>query len=225
MLKFKEFSDSELFQILDGLSESEKEVLFENVKLQSIPKNRFIFMPGQPADELYLLVKGVVKISNIYSKEKEFIKSILHPGSIFGDSGLYEVRIRPDFATSMNEEVQFYAIPTAVFKDLLRSHARLSQSFINILGNRLMNTENRLELLMRKDSRSRIIDFLKKEVTTKGRRVGFEMFLKSNYTHQDIANVTGTSRQTVTTVLNDLKKLNLIHFNRHGILIRDMDKM
>ncbi|MDF1867710.1 MAG: helix-turn-helix domain-containing protein [Saprospiraceae bacterium] len=51
------------------------------------------------------------------------------------------------------------------------------------------------------------------------------MLLKHCLTQQDIANITGTSRQTVTSVLNDLKKENLIHFNRRTILIRDVNTL
>jgi CRP-like cAMP-binding protein len=55
--------------------------------------------------------------------------------------------------------------------------------------------------------------------------VGYEMLVKHSLTQQDIANLTGTSRQTVTSVLNDLRKSDLIYFNRKSILIRDMTRL
>ncbi|MBK7698438.1 MAG: winged helix-turn-helix domain-containing protein [Saprospiraceae bacterium] len=55
-----------------------------------------------------------------------------------------------------------------------------------------------------------------------GLPIGHETLLKHEFTQQDIASFTGTSRQTVTTVLNDLKKSNKIHFKRKAILIRDV---
>ena len=73
-----------------------------------------------------------------------------------------------------------------------------------------------------KDARARIIDFLKDNARNQGKQIGYEMLLKHSLTQQDIANFTGTSRQTVTSVLNDLKKSNLIYFKRKSILIRDM---
>jgi len=79
--------------------------------------------------------------------------------------------------------------------------------------------------LIFKDARARIIDFLKDSVEKRGRRVGFEMLVKNTLTQQDIANITGTSRQTVTSVLNNLRKSYLIYFNRKSILIRDMQKL
>jgi CRP/FNR family cyclic AMP-dependent transcriptional regulator len=72
------------------------------------------------------------------------------------------------------------------------------------------------------DARERIIQFLKINAQSFGQAVGFEVLLKHDFTQQDIANFTGTSRQTVTTVMNDLKKRNQIFFKRKSILIRDI---
>ncbi|MEO1623728.1 MAG: Crp/Fnr family transcriptional regulator, partial [Bacteroidota bacterium] len=93
------------------------------------------------------------------------------------------------------------------------------------LGNRLRKAESRLESLIFKDARTRIIDFIKENVASRGRRVGYEMLLRHSLTQQDIANLTGTSRQTVTSVLNELRKMDLIYFNRKSILVRDMGKL
>jgi CRP/FNR family cyclic AMP-dependent transcriptional regulator len=79
--------------------------------------------------------------------------------------------------------------------------------------------------LIFKDARSRIVSFLHEVVAERGRRVGYEMLLKHSLTHQDIANITCTSRQTVTLVLNELRKENLIYFNRGRILVRDMETL
>ena len=74
-----------------------------------------------------------------------------------------------------------------------------------------------------KDARTRIVDFIKEMGEEMGQKVGFETLIKTNLTHQDMANLTGTSRQTVTTVLNELKDKNVINFDRRRILVRDME--
>jgi CRP-like cAMP-binding protein len=60
---------------------------------------------------------------------------------------------------------------------------------------------------------------------TKGQRVGYEWLIRKPVTHQEIANLTATSRQTVTTTLNDLRFKKLLTFNRSRLLIRDLDKL
>lgn len=66
-------------------------------------------------------------------------------------------------------------------------------------------TEDQLESLALNDARERIIQFLRINAQSFGQTIGFEVLLKHDFTQQDIANFTGTSRQTVTTVMNDLK--------------------
>ena len=107
----------------------------------------------------------------------------------------------------------------------MRNNFELCSSIMNLFGSRIMRAENKLDSLIFKDARTRIIEFIKDSVASRGRRVGYEMLLKHSLTHQDIANITCTSRQTVTLVLNDLKKSDLIYFNRGKILVRDIAKL
>ena len=93
------------------------------------------------------------------------------------------------------------------------------------MNTRLSRAEERLSSLVLKDARERIIDFLVETAGREGRKVGYETLVKHQLTQQEIANLTGTSRQTVTSVLNDLRKANLIYFNRNSILIRDLQKL
>ena len=85
--------------------------------------------------------------------------------------------------------------------------------------------ERKIESLVFKDARSRIVEFLHDMAVEKGQKVGFEMMIKNHLTHKDIASLTGTSRQTVTTVMNELREQNLINFDRRRILIRDIEKL
>jgi CRP-like cAMP-binding protein len=66
---------------------------------------------------------------------------------------------------------------------------------------------------------------LKENADSRGRQVGLETMIKHSLTQQDIANLVGASRQTVAAILNELRKSNLIHFNRNTILIRDLEKL
>jgi CRP-like cAMP-binding protein len=132
---------------------------------------------------------------------------------------------RVDFAKSMNSGVEYFTVDKKVFAQLMKSNAEMSSAFMADIGKRLTRAESRLESLIFKDARSRIIDFLKDSLEKRGRQVGFEVMFKHSLTQQDIANLTGTSRQTVTSVLNELKKENLIYFTRKSILVRDVAKL
>jgi len=112
-----------------------------------------------------------------------------------------------------------------MMQDLMLENKSLSLKIFKLIGFRFRKLERRLESLVFKDARTRIVEFIKEMAQERGQKVGFETMVKNQLTHQDIANLTGTSRQTVTTILNDLRDRNLINFDRRKILIRDMDKL
>jgi len=228
MLEVKELETSERSFVIgrvtlfDGMKPEEARLLEEMMELKTFPKYQFVYRQGDSAEYIYILAKGSVKIGNTHSDGREMIKRILHPEAVFGEIGIYSNNDYNNFAFSMNDEVVTYRIDIKDFRHLLRKSQVLNLNVLSMIGNRLASTEKRLESLIFKDARARIIDFLRYNAETRGRQVGYETFFKNSLTQQDIANFTGTSRQTVTSVLNDLRKANLIYFNRSGILIRDM---
>ena len=97
---------------------------------------------------------------------------------------------------------------------MMKTHNGLSAFIMKMMGSRGLEMEQRLESMVFKDSKTRIIEYLIQMVEKKGQRVGYEMLLRRFLTHQEIANITATSRQTVTTVLNALRNRNILTFNR-----------
>lgn len=208
--------------LFDILNPDEKVRMSEMMEYQLTPRYSGIYDQGDKAEAIYLLGRGSVKIGTVNEEGKEMIKHILHPEMIFGEMALVDHSKYRNFAMSLNTEVGTFRISTRNFKRLMQANSQLSFQVLNMIGKRLQRAEDRLESLVFKDARERIIDFLRDNALRRGRKVGFETFFKHSLTQQDIANFTGTSRQTVTSVLNDLRKSNQIYFNRKSILIRDL---
>jgi CRP-like cAMP-binding protein len=185
----------------------------------------FIYQKGMPSDKLFFLLEGVVKIASLADEGREIIKRVLYAPNLFGELGLVGEIERQDFAINISEEASYLILSVDAFKKYINQHLELSMSLVNWMGDRLRKVESRLESMIFKDARERIIDFLKDSAESQGKKIGYELLIKHCLTQQDIANITGTSRQTVTSVLNELKKSNLIHFNRRSILIRDLGKL
>ena len=213
------------FPLFQLLNDDEKRRLESMVEKKVKPKYSYIYLPDEPSDSIYFLAKGTIKIGTHSDDGKEVIKSLIHPTAMFGELGLIGEKTRQDFAQALKEEVTLYVLKVEDFKKLMRSNYSLCDRVMQLFGSRLMRAESKLESLIFKDARTRIIDFIKDSVNTRGRRIGYEMLLKHSLTHQDIANITCTSRQTVTLVLNELRKSDLIYFNRGKILVRDMAKL
>lgn len=187
-------------------------------------KEQFIYFPNEKATHIYMIVNGRVKIGHYLDDGKEVISSILSTGEIFGELALAGEEERRDFAQAM-ESVTICPLSLEELKELMKENKELSFKLLKLVGLRLMKVERKLELLVFKDARTRIIEFLKDSASWKGKKVGFETMIPTKLTHKDIAALTGTSRQTVTTILNELKEKNLINFDRRKILIRDINQL
>lgn len=188
----------------------------------SFKKGEFIFQPNEAANNIYFINTGRVKIGADGSDEKSVTKAILGPGEIFGEKVLAGETERHDFAQAL-EATELCIMPKTEMTNLFKDHNPLVAFMMRLIGNRAMEMEKRLESLVFKDSRSRIVEYLVDLNEKKGQRVGYEWVVRKFITHQEIANLTATSRQTVTTVLNELKNKNLLTFNRKRLLIRDLD--
>jgi len=185
-------------------------------------KGEYVYLPNESADKIFFISDGRVKIGSYSEAGKEITKAILNTGEVFGELSLIGESIRRDFAYAM-EDTTACILSVGDMKSLMRDHSGLSVFLMKIMGSRMLEMEQRLESLVFKDSRTRIVEFLKNLARKKGQRVGYEMVVRKFMTHQEIANLTATSRQTVTTVLNELRNKNILTFNRKRLLIRDMD--
>ena len=188
-------------------------------------KDQFVYFPEDAAQDIFMIVSGRVKIGNYLEDGKEVVTAILSTGEIFGELALAGEEKRRDFAQAMDENTTICPLSIEDLKDLMKVNKELSFSLLKLVGFRLMKVERRLELLVFRDARTRIVEFLKDAASWKGKKVGYETMIPNSLTHKDIAALTGTSRQTVTTILNELKEKNLINFDRKKILIRDLEKL
>ncbi|MES2730711.1 MAG: Crp/Fnr family transcriptional regulator [Bacteroidota bacterium] len=185
-------------------------------------KSQFIYFTEEASHSIYLIANGRVKISSYSEDGKEIIKAILTPGEIFGELALAGEDKRSDFAQAMDDKTTVCPMGIHDMQELMYENRTLSFKLFKLVGFRLKKTERRLESLIFKDTRTRVVDFIREMAAERGTKVGYETLVKNYLTHKDIACLTGTSRQTVTTVMNELKDKNIINFDRKRILIRDL---
>ncbi len=211
----------EQFNLFDDIPRSVLEEVSNFTTLRTRPKNSYIYHPGDVSEVLFILKEGRIKVGNYSDDGREVIKAIIQPGELFGEMGLAGEEKRNEFAITMKEECSFYMIYVADLKVVMRDNAELSLRLIDRIGSRIRRTESRLESIIFKDSRTRVVEFIKDMMDRVGRVFGDEVLLEHFLTHQDIANLTGTSRQFVTSVLNELKRDKIIKFDRNTILVSD----
>jgi CRP/FNR family transcriptional regulator, cyclic AMP receptor protein len=210
-----------LFSIL---TKEEKILLNQTSSVFIFGKNDAIYEPGHNANKAYTITKGSVKVT-IHSEKKDIIKYMVRPGILFGESFLTGELLRRDYAYAMEENTEIIELDAQTLITISSKNFAFAQSLLHFLGDRLRYTEHQLERVVLKDSKSRILEYLHQMGMEQGRLVGTETLVKHNMTHQDIADVTGTSRQMVTAVLNQLKRENILYFNRKKILFRDLNTL
>ncbi|MEQ1745311.1 MAG: Crp/Fnr family transcriptional regulator [Saprospiraceae bacterium] len=189
---------------------------------RAFAKGEQFFVPDDLSDRIFFITEGRVKISTMNDEGKEITKAILGKGEVFGELAIVGEQRRRDWAVAV-EKTEACVVSLDEMRGLMRERSELNLFFMKIFGARQLEMERRLESLVFRDSRSRIVEFLVEVTRNKGERVGYEWVIRKPVTHQEIANMTATSRQTVTTTLNDLRYKKLLTFNRSRLLVRDLD--
>ncbi len=209
------------------LSIQAKHPLYE--KIGKFPKKQFrkgeiIYTPEENAQEIYFIHDGRVKTVSYSTEGKELIKKFFIKGEFFGEGALLENSNRHNFAIA-NTKLSICVIPVAELWRLMRKDSSTNMFFLSLFSRQLVEMENRLESIVFQSSRTRILGYLVSLIEEKGEQVGFEWVIRRFMSHQDIANITATSRQTVNAVLNDLRRGDVITFNRRRLLVRDLGQL
>lgn len=215
----------EQIDLYEILCPSKTPTIGDKHSVNNYSKDDFIYFPDQPSVNIYMVSDGRVKIGTYLDDGKEVIKAILSKGEMFGELALAGEDRRTDFAQAMDAKTRVCPMSVEDLQSLMKENHSLSLKIMKLIGFRLRRMERKIESLVFKDAKTRIMEFLRDTAIEKGQKVGFEMMIKSHLTHKDIASLTGTSRQTVTTVLNELRDENVINFDRRRILIRDLESL
>jgi CRP/FNR family transcriptional regulator, cyclic AMP receptor protein len=220
--------ETDLFEhipVLRGLPIDQQDFLGRYAQHKTYGKTSFIYQPGEPADWVYFVVEGVVRNGAVSEDGRELIKNVLHAGDMFGELGLAGITERPDYAGTFKAGAEVMRLPLDAVKELMVRNPEVALRLLAKLGERVAGSERKMEEIVFYDARTRIIGFIKEQAVKHGVAFGDEILVNHGFTHQDMANITGTSRQLVTIILNELKRKKLISFDRVSILIRKMDAL
>ena len=185
-------------------------------------KKEYVYHYGDKTEELFIIKKGRVKIEYNSESTKTLIKNVFTEGDLFGEISLMGGRYRIDSAIAM-ENTKLYVLNRQDLYRQMQNHNNLGFSIINLLGIRIIAMEQKAESFILKTSRTRIVDFLSDLAEIRGQRIGYEILVNKFFTHKEIADITSTSRQNVTAILNELRNKNILTFNRKRLLIRDLN--
>ena len=101
----------------------------------------------------------------------------------------------------------------------------INKKLTKIIGLKIRSYSERIEELVFKDTKQRVISFLVKLSSENGKKIGEQIFVKPFLKHQDIANLTACSRQTVNDVLTELREKSILDFDRKKLIIQKFDEL
>jgi len=193
--------------------------------LKKYNKADFLFLPNDLSKNIYLVAKGKVKIGYYDDQGKEVIKAILTKGELLGEMALLGQKYRRDFAQAIENNTCVCAMSQFEAENLLRQNANFSLALYKIVGWRIKKLERHIEILLYKDTRTRLIEFLKDLAEERGQHTPTGIVIHHEYTQANIATLIGASRKTVSLLLNELETEDLIQQSRKKILIPNLHKL
>ena len=184
-------------------------------------KNDFIYMEGDSSNTIYLIAEGKVKIAFMTDDGKEVLKAVLAKGEIFGELSLLGETHREEFAQALENETVLCPMTIDVLHELMLQNKNLSLKINKWIGLRIKKVERKLDLLVNKDVRTRLIEFIKELADERGERRVDLIVVKHPFTQKDIADLIGASRQTVSTFLNEFSEQGIMKMKKGKFLLQE----
>jgi CRP/FNR family cyclic AMP-dependent transcriptional regulator len=195
-------SKVELFSELDSEDLARMASL---AQMRSATKDTVIFHAGDPADAVYVIANGKVKIVTTSTDGKEFILTVLGAGQVFGEMALIESAPRSASVITVTS-VEMVMIKRDEFHHLLNTAPAISKKLLVILSRRLRRANSKMESLAYMDVAGRLARYLLDLAKDHGQRMGKGWIVVRRPTHSDIAHSIGTSRETVSRLINEFEE-------------------
>ncbi|GAA4415579.1 Crp/Fnr family transcriptional regulator [Nibrella viscosa] len=180
-------------------------------------RNEMLYF-SEEEDRIFFLIHGTIKIVDLDEDGTETVKELLHQGDAFGQVTL-DYQNPNEYAVVLTDYVTCCSFRTADFERVIRQNPLLALQYTKLVGQRFRRLENRYANLMGKDVRNRFILFLREWAKREGKSENEAVVLKNYLTHQDIALLIRSTRQTVTQLFGELKQEGLLDYSRRSILL------
>lgn len=209
----------EHFDVLQKLSKDDLVNMEKAMVMKSLTKDTLLSFPEMRGSYVYFLKTGAVKIASMDDEGREFIKYLVKPGYLFGELALLESSEHPDDYAIAAEDCIVCFMEAEKMKQMMMALPEFNLRVRKMIGLRIKKVENRMRDMIFKDAKTRIKEFLLEFVKEFGNEINGGYKVKNFLTHDDIAKLTATSRQTVTSVLNVLRQQNQIAYNEKELQI------
>jgi CRP/FNR family cyclic AMP-dependent transcriptional regulator len=210
--KLQALSKIEVFQ---DLSPDEVKQIDQSTTMTTCEPGRVFYAPEETGEVLFLLKKGRVELYRLSPEGKKLVVAVLGPGSIFGEMSIVGHGMHNTFAEAL-DDCLICVMSRVDVERLLTDKPMVALRFMQAMADRLQAAEEKLEDIAFKSVPARLAALLLKLAESDDGSLAV-----IGYTHQDLADVIGTYRETTTQALNDFKAHGWIEIGRKRIEIHD----
>ena len=207
------------FALFAELDDRELASIAAVAKTRRYAKDDVVFHADESGDVFCLIKEGQVKVTMISPEGKEIILSLLGPGEFFGEMALIEDEPRSATVVA-TEALELVTIWRSDFLQILAENFSITKKVLMEMSHRLRNASNRIESLATMDVYGRLARFFLDLAREQGKSLDNGYVAVTRPTHQAIANMIGTSRETVSRLIHDLMRQNLLLSEGKTIYLR-----
>jgi CRP/FNR family transcriptional regulator, cyclic AMP receptor protein len=209
--------------IFSDLSEETIEQISKLGIKKSFGKESIILYEHETGSALFVIAKGKVKISRVSEDGKEVILTILNESDFFGEMAILDGSTRSANVTAM-EDSEIFIIQRSDFLNLLQSHPEISIALLQELTRRLRSADMKIKSLSLKDAEGKVATVILQLADDMGKiKQGTVEIEKLPFQH-DLANMAGTSRETISRTLHTFAKKGLVELDGSRLRILNYEK-
>jgi len=210
--------------LFERLTENQLSDMERHARIRSYPKGSAVYLPNDETDSAFLLADGRIRICSTTPDGKQAILAFVEPGEIFGELALVQPGEREERAeAAVNSTVVL--LPGSQLRDLMEASPHLTLGVSKLIGLRRQRIERRLRSLLFRSNRDRLGSLLLELVEQYGRMTNEGLLVGIKLSHQELANIIGVTRETVTVLLGEMQLEGLLKVGRQKIVIRDLPRL
>jgi CRP/FNR family transcriptional regulator, cyclic AMP receptor protein len=210
-------------RLFDRLSAPDLQRLAQSSEMREYTRGEVILGPGPRSDVILFVKAGRVKISTYSTDGKEQVLALLDRGDLFGELAPPELPV-PARAEALDRAV-VCRIERTLFEDIIRNTPDVALKVIQALARRLRAAEQEIEDLALRDVPGRLASLLLRLADGYGEEDAQGIRLSFRLTHQDLAHMIGSTRETVTVIMNRFRDDGLINADRRTLIILDRERL
>lgn len=208
--------------LLEGVDQARLQELAAAVEIREIPRRQVIYLPGDPGDRVFFINGGRVKCSKVTRDGKELTLAYRGAGQLFGELCIIDGTPRDEMAEAMKNAI-ITEVPRELFTELLQTDNKLCFNFACIVGDRRRQIETKLEHLVFRDVQAKLAALLLELGGEYGVECEDGLQIGLKITHQEMANLIGSTRETISLTLAQFKKKNLLDLNGRTVVLKNQE--